>query len=270
MSISSEDEGSTAAMSVKIKGSWLLGKERLDKLVDWIGKHVSSRVEGEVCLTLVAEPLEGYVAKIQGDARDAEVTLNVAHSTRIEGLFRRGWMESIIEHEAAHLELRTPFAFDRLAPPLILNTLLGRDTYLAMSEMITASFHDALSDIYAIGRMKRGLVVNYLEYLTDDLQLAWDMRPKGLTLKIIIIMQLALVELCAEMLSSASSHSTMAIRKAATVAPDDQAIYTQVKNIYKLMWDASQRKQDKHPTIDLYKETYVLHELILQQIEPLI
>jgi hypothetical protein len=246
-------------IKTKLLAKWVFDPQWLEVLKN----ELTRRLTKEAQLIIEKNPSVDYIMKIDGSRDEVIFRVNINERTSIETIFKRNFLEAVVEHETKHLNPNVEFQHDIIPAPKSILRKHGIVAHNYFTRLLTDTFQNYLNEIYANSYMSIRGLQKYLEFEVYKLKRVWPKRHG--TLRTMWMLVVAYIEVCYNMIGELTSGELYPILTTLRKHPIDKSIYEQIKLAYIAMWKAVKAGQRY---VNLLKETYELNELVQNQRNP--
>lgn len=248
-------------IATKLLAEWIFDPQWLEALRKELGGRLTKKAQ----IIIEKNPSADYVMRIDGSSDEVIFFVNINEKTSIETIFKRDYLEAIVEHETKHLNPNVQFQHDVIPAPKLISRKHGIAAHNYFTKFLTDTFQNYLNEIYANSHMSIRGLQKYLEFEVYKLKEAWVQRHG--TLRMMWMLVAAYIEVCYNMIGESTSSELRPITTTLRKHPIDKSIYEQMKVAYTAMWNAVKAGQR---CVNLLKETYELNELVQKQRNPFV
>lgn len=238
---------------------WVFDPQWLEALRNELTKRLTRKAQ----LIIEKQPSADYIMKIDGSSGEVTFRVNINEKTSIETIFKRNYLEAVVEHEIKHLNPNVEFQHDIIPAPKSIIRKNGIAAHNYFTGFLTDTFQNYLNEIYANSDMSTRGLQKYLEFEVYKLKKAWAKRHG--TLRTMWMLVVAYIEVCYNMIGELTLGELHPILTTLRKHPIDKNIYEQIKVAYIAMWNAVKAGQK---CVNLLEETYELNELVRNQRNP--
>ena len=247
---------------VKSPEKWVYPKNWLEALKIEFHRQLPNR---KIWMIIENNSKDDYVIKINGATGKITVRVNIGSKSEITTIFKKGYLQAVVEHELKHLQPNINFLIDTIIPPESILETESISYYNELKQEFSSSYQDFLTDIYANSGMTQDGLKKYLEYEIDKLVIWWnDAQNKKWFFRTPLMLFISYIEACYVAIDEKPSKDLLLI---ANVIHDDETntvIYNQMLKIYLTMWKSLTSGQIE---VDLANETCTLHDLLSANVD---